>query len=49
MAVVFEFIRGMNLGVEFPGDGIYVVLHLGPVRVMFVTRAIIDEFYRDEA
>jgi hypothetical protein len=37
MNILIEFILGMCVGIEAPGDGIYLVLHLGPVRVVLVS------------
>lgn len=44
MALILEFYRGVTVGIEFPGDGLYLVLHLFIMRLMLVDPAIIEEF-----
>lgn len=36
MALLADFIRGFNVGIEFPGGGVYVVLQIGILRLMLV-------------
>lgn len=49
MNTLFDFISGVSLGIEFHGDvGVYCVLSLFIVRIMFVNDEVMEELERDE-
>jgi hypothetical protein len=43
MTLGFELIRGVGMGLEFPGDGIHVVLTLFILRVFLADSEVFDE------
>lgn len=43
MNIGLEFVRGASLGVEFPGDGMYAVLHLLILRIFFLSDELLKE------
>ena len=43
MVVGLDFIRGLCLGVDFPGDGLHCVLFLGIIAIYFMS----DEYYKE--
>jgi hypothetical protein len=47
MNIYMEFVRGMNVGIEFPGDGYHCVIHLLILRIMFVSDEIMEEVKDD--
>lgn len=42
MNIVIEFITGIVVGIEFPGDGLHCVVHVGPLRLMFVSEEYME-------
>lgn len=49
MNTLFDFIPGVSLGIEFHGDvGVYCVLNLLILRIMFVSDEVMEELERDE-
>jgi hypothetical protein len=47
MNIGVEFVRGMSLGIEFPGEGLFVIVHLGPLR-LFLMNDEMAEYMEDD-
>lgn len=47
MVVSIDFMRGVCVGIDFPGDGIYCALFLGILRVMFMSNEVYNELRDD--
>ncbi len=47
MAIVFDFIRGFVVGVNFPGDGFHCAIFLGILRICFITKEVYEELKDD--
>jgi hypothetical protein len=43
MTLGLELIRGVGLGIEFPGDGIHMVLTLAILRIFLADEEAFDE------
>lgn len=49
MNTLVDFIHGVSVGIEFHRDvGVYCVLNLFIVRIMFVSDEVMEELERDE-
>jgi hypothetical protein len=44
MNILLDFIRGVGLSLEFPGDGIHCAITLLIVRILFVDDKTAEEF-----